>query len=198
MNCNPLVHTIHINQFQVDYKLDVKVKAITLMEDNIRISSWSWDKQRFLKVQKALTEEEGKGDKLGYIKIRNFWTSKDKGKLQNTKRSAIHITDKGPISYKGLLQISKRDKPFFLIEQTTRTYTFQKLYEKVLHHILSFISKTQTKTTVGYPSGISHPSEWQRLRKLTILFICKDVEQLENLCALLWDCNCHKQLCVCK
>lgn len=130
MNCNPLVHTIHINQFQVDYKLDVKVKAITLMEDNIRISSWSWDKQRFLKVQKALTEEEGKGDKLGYIKIRNFWTSKDKGKLQNTKRSAIHITDKGPISYKGLLQISKRDKPFFFNWANDQNLHFPKIIWK--------------------------------------------------------------------
>lgn len=68
---------------------------------------------------------------------------------QKTKAN-YRITDKGPISSKELLQINKRENQ--LKNQTTKTDTLQKLYEKVLHHILSFISKTQTKTKVGYPT----------------------------------------------
>lgn len=47
MTLNPQLHTIHIYQFQVDYRSGSKVKIIKLMEDNMRTSLYPWGSKDF-------------------------------------------------------------------------------------------------------------------------------------------------------
>lgn len=72
MTRNPQLHTIHIYQFQVDYRSGSKVKIIKLMEDNKRTSLYPWGSKDFSKYNQK--------KKLGFIKIRNFRLLRDKGK----------------------------------------------------------------------------------------------------------------------
>lgn len=71
MNLN-LHFTSHTNIFQIDYKCNIKAKTMKLVEENMRISSQLWGRQKVLREEK-----ERKKDKLYVIKVKNVQSSKD-------------------------------------------------------------------------------------------------------------------------
>lgn len=79
--------------------LDLNVKCKENVRKQRRASLWSWGRQRFLiGYRKGLTIKKKRKIKLDYIRIKNFYSSKDTIKtvkghpIKGGKMSAIYLT----------------------------------------------------------------------------------------------------------